>query len=317
MSQPADQEEHEYTESGEIIREENSGEQPLAPADAFALLGNDTRMAILQGMVCGEKVCEPISFSELYREVDVEDSSKFNYHLGKLTDHFIRQTDEGYLFRYPGQQVVQAVFAGRFNGRAWLDEFETGGQCYDCGGPLQAWYADEVLSVECADCGARHVRHPFPPGALDDRTPDELLEAFNHYVRHHYCLAADGVCPECMGKVETALAPGSEDLLGLDIRVDHVCERCHNWLYSAIGLNLLDNPDVLIFHAQRGIDLTAEPFWHFDWCVSDKHTTVLSEDPLRVRIVVPCEGDELRITLNKELTVLVTETIRRQGIGAA
>lgn len=314
MSHPANDGQIKHSDHTPDVEEGEDDEHPLSPAEAFALLGNDARMAILQAMVCGERVCDPIQFSDLYRKVDIEDSSKFNYHLGKLNEHFIKQTDEGYLFRYSGQKVVQAVFAGIFNARAHLDAFEIDGECYDCGGPLQAWYDEEKLSVECADCGARHVRHPFPPGGLDDRTPEELLRAFNHYVRHHYCLGADGVCPECMGAVETTIVPGSEDLLDLNIRVDHVCERCHNWLYSAIGLNLLDNPDVMMFHAQRGIDLTAESFWHFDWCVSDKHTTVLSEDPLRVRVDIPCEGDELRITLDDDLRALVTETVCRRNI---
>ncbi len=297
----------------------------ISPAEAFALLGNDTRIEILQALLDAGGDERPVPFSELYERVDIDDSAHFNYHLKKLTDHFVRRTDEGYEFQYPGRKVVRSVFAGTFNEHASLDPFDTEGSCYDCGGPLQAWYADEHLTIECADCGATHVSYSFPPGGLDDRTPDELLQAFHHHVRHHYCLAADGVCPECMGKMETTLSLDTE-MPGLDVRVDHVCRRCQNSLHSAVGLNLLDNAAVLTFHANRGVDLSTKPFWTFDWCVSDVRTTILSDatdggtagastasansdaadsdTPLRIRLDIPCEGDVLSITLDGSLNVL-------------
>ncbi|MDY6819932.1 MAG: helix-turn-helix domain-containing protein [Halobacteriales archaeon] len=282
-----------------VDSEESSPEEPdgLTPAAAFSLLGNDTRIAILQAMLDADAQDSPVPFSTLYDRVDLDDSGQFNYHLQKLTEHFIRQTDDGYEFRYAGWKVVRSVFAGTFNERAQLDPFETDGTCYSCGGTLIASYANEFLTIECAECGARHVRHSFPPGGLDGRSPAELLQAFHHHVRHHYCLAADGVCPECMGPVTTSLVPGSEEILGLDVRVDHVCERCQNWLYSAVGVNLLDTVEVLTFHAERGVDLSTEPFWQFSWCVSDTHTTVLDTDPMRIRLSIPLDGDELRVVV--------------------
>lgn len=93
-------------------------------------------------------------------------------------------------------------------------------------------------------------------------------------------------------------------LPGLDVQVDHVCQRCNNALHSAVGLNLLDNADVLAFHAERGVDLSTEPFWQFDWCVSDEHTAVRSTDPLEVRIDVPCDGDVLCVVVDGTMTVL-------------
>jgi len=97
-------------------------------------------------------------------------------------------------------------------------------------------------------CRLRHDSGelPVPPGGLDDRTTDELLQAFHHYVRHHYCLAADGVCPECTGAVETTLVrdPDEEDL---DVAVEHVCQRCNYRLRSTVGVTLLDHAETLLF----------------------------------------------------------------------
>ncbi|MFC4357255.1 winged helix-turn-helix domain-containing protein [Halobium salinum] len=280
----------------------------LAPSEAFALLGNETRIEILQALLDAGGDEGPVPFSELYDRVSVDDSAHFNYHLKKLTDHFVRRTDEGYEFQYPGWKVVRSVFAGTFNEVAQLDPFPTEGSCFDCGGDLEAWYLDEHLTIACADCDTPHVSYPFPPGGLDDRTPEELLQAFHHHVRHHYCLAADGVCPECMGKMETTITNCPEcDLPGLDVQVSHVCQRCNNRLHSAVGLNLLDNADVMTFHAERGVDLSTQPFWTFDWCVSDERTTVLEANPMEVRLDIPCDGDTLSVRLDESLTVLEVE----------
>lgn len=285
------------------VRDGPGDRSGISPAEAFALLGNDTRIEILQALLDAGGDDTAVAFSELYTRVDIDDSAHFNYHLKKLTDHFVRKTDEGYRFQYSGRKVVRAVFAGTFTDHAELDPFEAPGDCYDCGGGLQAWYADEFLTIACTECGRTHLSYSFPPGGLEDREPEELLQAFHHHVRHHYCLAADGVCPECMGKMRTTLSRDG-DFPGLDVHVDHRCKRCQTHLYSAVGVNLLDDADVLTFHADRGVDLSTRPFWTFDWCVSDTRTTILSDDPLHVRLDIPCEDDVLGVTLDETLTVL-------------
>lgn len=280
-------------------------EAGLAPAEAFALLGNETRIDILQALheATVESGQEPVPFSELYERIDLEDSAHFNYHLKQLLDHFVRKTDDGYTFRTAGWKVVRSVFAGTFTGRVELGPFDAPGDCYACGGDLAASYRNEMLTIACEDCGRMLVDYTFPPGGLDDRTPDEFLDAFHHHVRHHYCLAADGVCPECMGRMETIL-DAETNVPGRDLEVHHVCERCDNRLDSAIGLNLLDTAPVLNFFSERGHDLTTEPFWTFDWCVSDARTTVLREDPLRIRLDLPAGGDTLSVTVDGTLSVL-------------
>ena len=158
MSHQAE-EESEVAESDGEVSESPTG---LAPADAFALLGNDTRIEILQALLEAGADEEPVAFSTLYDHVDIDDSAHFNYHLKQLTDHFVRRTDEGYEFRYPGWKVVRAVFAGTFTDRTSLDPFDAPGTCYDCDAPLQARYGDDLLTIECADCGVVHVCYSFP-----------------------------------------------------------------------------------------------------------------------------------------------------------
>ena len=282
----------------------------LTPADVFSLLGNDTRLDILRALLelgAGE---EPVSFTDLFERVDVADSANFSYHLQRLTGHFVKQTDDGYRFRHPGRKVISAIFAGTLTDRAQLGFFPVEGECYDCGDTLHGWYVDDTLTVGCTDCAAIQVSYPFPSGGLDDRTTEEVMDAFHHYVRHHYCLAADGVCPECTGAVETVVAPADDDT-DLDVAVRYTCHRCGYRLRSPVGVALLDDADVLAFYAERGVDLGTERFWTFDWCVSDERTTVLSTDPLRVRVDLPCGDDELGVVVDDELSTVETAVVER------
>ena len=287
-----------------------SDEEPaLTPSEAFALLGNETRIEILQSL--HEATTEqdgPVAFSELYDRTALDDSAHFNYHLKQLRDHFVRKTDDGYEFRTPGWKVVRSVFAGTFTGHGDHGPFDAGGSCYHCDGSLQAWYGNGTVRIDCPDCGRTHVDYGFPPGAFDDRTPAEFLDAFHHHVRHQYCLAADGVCPECMGRMDTSMDTATS-LPNLDVAVNHVCERCGNRITSAVGLNLLDAAEVLTFHSERCVDLTTEHFWHSDWCVSDVRTTVVNESPLRVRLNLPCGDETLAVTVDETLSLLETDIV--------
>lgn len=113
----------------------------------------------------------PVSFSALRKRVGMRDSAQFNYHLSKLTDHFVRSTDDGYEFQYAGEKVVRAILAGTFTDRVSLSVPITG-TCFACGDTLVGQYADERLSVECAACTTTYARYAFPPGAsATARTP--------------------------------------------------------------------------------------------------------------------------------------------------
>jgi DNA-binding transcriptional ArsR family regulator len=52
----------------------------LDPAEAFAVVGNETRLAILEALWRSPE--RPVTFSDLRRRVGMRDSAQFNYHLG-------------------------------------------------------------------------------------------------------------------------------------------------------------------------------------------------------------------------------------------
>ncbi|SER19343.1 winged helix-turn-helix domain-containing protein [Natrinema salaciae] len=276
----------------------------LDPADAFALVGNETRLSILEALWATDDT--PVSFSELRREVGMRDSAQFNYHLQKLTGHFIAQAEGGYAFKHAGEKVVRSVLAGSFNEHPTVEPFPVDGSCVACGGSLRAVYEDERLAIECPDCGQGHGEYAFPPGGLNDRTPDEIADAFDQRVRHLHCLAADGVCPDCNGRMRTSVVEDGACCLGVGVRVDHECVQCGHTLCSAAGLRLLDHSAVVSFHRERGVSLDERPYWTLPWCVSDEYTRVVERDPVRLEVRIPLAGDELRVTLDDDVDVVDT-----------
>ncbi len=274
----------------------------LEPAEAFALIGNEIRLAILEALF--EADDRPVSFSTLHRSVGIRDSAQFNYHLQKLTGHFIRHVDgEGYDFRYAGEKVVRAIVAGSFTERPELEPFLVEGECVDCGGELLAYYQEEHLSIECVSCDRGHGSYDFPPGGLTDRAPSGIADAFDQRVRHLHCLAADGVCPECSGRMQPKIRERTTSNDEPVVEVERSCEQCGHVVTSAVGLQLLDDAEVVTFHRERGIRLDQQPYWTLPWCVCPTYTTVLSRDPYRFEVAIPVDADTMQVRLDSQLEV--------------
>lgn len=276
----------------------------IEPSEAFSLIGNETRLSILEALWKAEE--QPVRFSTLHEEVGLRDSAQFNYHLGKLTDQYIRKTEEGYELRTAGEKVVRAIVAGSFTQHPQIEPFEVGDECTACGDPLVASYEDEMLSIDCPTCGRGHGEYSFPPGGLQNRTREEILDAFDQRVRHLHCLAKDGVCPECGGKVETTITREGECCLGASLRAEYVCEQCNHNLCSAIGLGLLDQSPVVAFYRDHGIDLGNTRYWELEWCVSDDFTTIRSTNPWRLDVSITLDDEKFRATLDGDLNLIET-----------
>lgn len=278
----------------------------LDPANAFNLIADENRLAILEALAEAEE--HPVAFSELRRAVEMRDSAHFNYHLQQLTGHFVAQVEDGYTFKHAGEKVIRALFAGSFTDDPRIEPFRVRGACVSCGGPLEASYEDEQMAITCADCGHGHGEYGFPPGGLRDRSLDEVAMAFDNRVRHLHCLAADGVCPECSGRMDTSINLEEERCcLGVRTVVNHECDRCGHSLCSAPGLRLLDHSEVVSFHRDRGVHLDERPYWTLPWCVSDHYAETIQRDPVVLQVTIPLDEEQLEVTLDESLTVLDTE----------
>src|SRR6056297_1487616 len=81
----------------------------VSPADAFSILGNETRVEVLRTLL---RVEGPTSYADLRRGVAYDGGGNFNYHLDKLVPHFVRKTEDGYVLRAAGEQVAHVLGSG-------------------------------------------------------------------------------------------------------------------------------------------------------------------------------------------------------------
>lgn len=316
--------------------------------DAFELLSNETRLAILLALweaYDPHGTEEAVSFSALYDRVNVRDSGNFSYHLDKLVGHYVEEADGGYHLRNAGHRIVQAVIAGTgLEGRT-LPPARVDRSCHRCGAPVEITYADERLYQLCTECegniGPESTEQAprgtlmawdFPPAGLAHRTPDELFVAGTIGFLRDVGLRVRGICPACSGSVEASLqvcadheAPlgevcpccGTRD----EIRVSYVCSVCkHGASYPVEGA-VHDHPAVVAFRHAHGVASTYDiddsggcgRLW--DHLGGMDHTLV-SEAPVRVRITVP-EGDEtLRLVLDGDIEVVETTVARSPSGGS-
>ena len=82
-------------------------DQPLEEAaDALGALASEHRVAILRELAAAD---EPLRFSELRQRIGMDDTGRFNYHLGELRGRFVREVDGGYELGHAGERVVLAA----------------------------------------------------------------------------------------------------------------------------------------------------------------------------------------------------------------
>lgn len=308
--------------------------EEITAEEAFSILGNQTRMEILRELWRSK---EPCSFGELQETVAPEDRGNFSYHLGKLTGHFVRKTDEGYSLRFAGEQVVRAVLSGTITSDPTIPPTETDERCLYCGEFIHLSYEEETLHLECLNCGGViGGEHPdgtvmhfeFPPSGLLKHDYAEIMYAADVLYDSKISPMIKGICPECSGRVSRTY----------DTCSDHECDdsglcpscetryevwgtfECENCLYTRafpIWYAALNHPVVTAFLYRHGLDEKV-PFRKITWdnknFMQDISGTLLQRDPDRFRVDVPLDSERLLVTLDDELNVLETEQIQDDSV---
>lgn len=282
----------------------------IAPEEAFAVLGDETRLAILRELA--DRSGETVGFNELRKAVGARDSSGFNYHLRKLVGRFVRKEEDGYELTTAGGQVYGAILSGAYTDSVELDPIELtaeGDVCPDCGGPLQATYEDERMSIGCRECERVVASSVFPPAAVEGRPPERLPEAFGNYITATMEFTRRGLCSLCSGHLTGRLEITAMPTLAVEEAAPMAvfeCDRCFFTSQASPGHALTSHPAVVSFFHERGVDVRDVPPWRLDM-LSAEATTVVNEDPLLVAVAVREGGDELVITLDEDLDVIDVE----------
>jgi DNA-directed RNA polymerase subunit RPC12/RpoP len=283
----------------------------LSPGEVFSLLGNEARIDILR--VLWEARGGPVGFSELRERVGMTDSGQFNYHLDKLRSHFVRKTEEGYVLRYAGSHVVAAILSGAYDHAGFDEPMPVGDDCQECGAGLVMTYENERATIDCPDCGDHVTSAELPSGVFEDRDPEAIPAVFDRWMQSQIRQVAAGFCMACDGKSVGSVRPdGFEvDVPGLDVDFDgpqvlYECRRCGDRVLASVGEALRDHPAVVAFFYEHGVDVLDAPSWCLDF-LDDDATTVVSRDPLRVRLAVSHGGDSLSITVDGDVEVVEVE----------
>lgn len=116
-------------------------------ADRLDVLGHEHRIAILRALADAD---EPLSFSTLHARVGMRDSGKFNYHLERLCEYFVREVAGGYELGHAGERVVSAAGPDGTDGGVEESPDASDERCPVCGE---------------SDCGKLFHVHLTPPWA--------------------------------------------------------------------------------------------------------------------------------------------------------
>jgi hypothetical protein len=267
-------------------------------AGAFSLLGDETRVEILRALA--GRGGEPTSFADLRERVGVDDSGRFNYHLGKLVGTFVDKTDEGYKLTYAGTRVVGAVYEGAYAAGETIDPVDLDTNCPDCDGTLELTYTDETIRISCRDCEEVLSKFGFPPGAVADRDPADLPLLLSRHMQTLLERLRAGFCVTCSGPVTPVMKPKEDDA---ELELTFECDRCNGSVHTSLASVLMTDSVVVSFHHDHGIDVRETLPWSLTW-LTDCTTEQVSESPLRYTISGTVDGETLRVEVDETLNVV-------------
>ncbi len=307
----------------------SSEEGGPSPTEAFSLLANETRMAILRALWENHGAQ---SFSELAENAGVSDTGNFNYHLGQLSGLFVMQRETGYDLTRAGRRALTAVLAEDLTALPRVERTTVDRPCPYCDAKVELVAVDDDLRVCCTNCDGvfggttTSVRTktphpestitivPLPTAGLRDRSPEEILDAGVSWSIQRALSFAKGICPECSGIVSTdvEVCPAHEEgICGrcerrIAGRVDFHCHTCQNGMVTNLTIIALLDPTVLGFFHRHGYDLL-QPSFEDGGALISCSETVHSVDPLRYEATWSFDGEELTIRIDDALDVSVVK----------
>jgi hypothetical protein len=222
--------------------------------------------------------------------VGVEDSGKFNYHLGKLRGAYVQQVEDGYVPTAAATALYRAVVAHQPRQEADRTHFEVSSECPSCDAGLAGTHERGFLSVDCMSCDDWiGFSYPFPKNGFTNRSDDEVVRTAHRRCKHHLAIARSGQCPFCAATTtiriqENAIVEGDEPA------VEITCDSCSFHVGSHILFPFLLDVHVTTVFSSAGIDVE-----QYEWELPEPTTRISSTDPLKIQIEV--QGDEATATI--------------------
>lgn len=303
----------------------------LSPEQAFSVLGDETRLQILQTL--GE-TDGPLSFSELFGRIEYDDTANFSYHLEKLQGHFVRETNAGYDLRQAGQRIIEAVLSGAVTENPVIEPTQIDRQCPLCGSRMVVGYSQETVGHFCTECAGvfgeadpnpntladlGHLGNgSLPPAGVQARTATEVAEAAWTWGHLEVYARNSGLCPRCSAPTTYSLVvcedhdaeSGTCDCCGRRYAAQRL-DECTNCIYEAEGHvngRLFSNTDLLAFFSTHGLNpLTPDSFDRAMEVMFTYDEEVISIDPFMAQYTYTMDGDSITLTVDEDLSVVGVE----------
>ena len=290
--------------------------------EVFGLLSDESRLDILRAVAIAQKEASTtgeasLSFSEIYDRVSVDNTSKLSYHLGELTGTFLRKHAEGYAFTHAGEQLVRFILSKNYERPADIGPIDTDGVCLFCGkAALQATIEEQYFMVRCSACDRPAFAYRARPAQVRSHTGDEIVESVIWEQAGDLLKTRQGVCPDCGGKLETAVEEASGSPAGDSVPVSFAAvSECHHCLRQ-VGIPLpyaaAYHPDSVAFHWEHGVDILGTGFWEFHpYLLNDRWTAEsLPSESAAYRVAFEHGPAVLRVYLDETATVTRTERVQ-------
>lgn len=210
---------------------------PLTSVDEiFGILGNETRMNVMrvlweefnfQDYVMGNQ--EPISYSDIRKQLGNHDPGNLNYHLGELVELTIQRSEDGYTLTPLGYNLLRTIY--RFDEFRYTEIEPTilEEACPFCDGRLQGRYERELVHVACLDCwglgdGGTINYISIPASSTTDVSLKQLIAVGTLEIESRIRYTKRGLCPDCYHELDRAI----------DVCADHApdskgkCPTCQN-----------------------------------------------------------------------------------------
>lgn len=320
-------------EPAEALIEAAAGAVRPHATEAFALLGDETRLAIL--LVLWENYDphaddDAMPFSEIFGRIDYDSPGSFRYHLEQLDGQFIRQRArrERYELRMPGIKLVQSIIAGAGVHDVTRKATEIDQACPFCDAPTTVRYREGLLVQACTACeGVAPERTgvdgflnavKFEPAGVADRSPERLRSVSRIASLRQTRSMFDGVCPTCSGPVDGWLDACLDHVPGgvcescgyrFPARARFQCRICKDHARTSPKALALFHPAVVSFYDDHDVSIR----FHADdpesvlrgFELMDAHgMELVSEDSLEVDVTVTCGEDSIAITFDDTANVV-------------
>jgi len=302
----------------------------MAPEDAFAVLGDETRLDIVRILWTAgafhqyDDIYEDhttMSFSELRRRAGITDNGRFNYHLSKLTPQFVRQTDDGYRLSSAGKKLARTVVAISGEPTSSVSA-EVDTDCPVCGGSVTATYEDQWLRFACTECDGVFgdsapegtlLNSPVTPTAMSDRTADEVLTTSLYRCMLDLTYLMQGLCRECAGVVEKSISvcddhdtdgPCSTCGTPFETWGEMRCTGCRFSKRLPVELCLMGLPQMIAFLYGQDINVLAPSLDEIVDVLRTRVETSVTEEPFRVTGRIEAGSEVLVLTVDEQLNVV-------------